>query len=393
MIKTLTFSTLFPNSVMPRHGIFVENRLRHLLATKEVETQVVAPVPWFPFTNERFGAYSGFARVPMHESRHGVEVEHPRYPLIPKIGMSGSPWLMAKAMRGLFAKMIERGPAFDLIDAHYFYPDGVAAVILGGWFQKPVVITARGTDVNLIPAHYLPRRWIKWAARRCAGIITVSEALRTRLTELGVEPEKIRTLRNGVDLTLFHCLDSRDALREAMGIKRRTLLSVGHLIERKGHHIIIDAMPDLADIELMIAGDGEWQSKLIQQAKSLGVADRVRFLGALTQPELVKYYNAADALVLASSREGMANVLLESLACGTPLVATPIWGTPEVIADRRAGVLMRERSAAAVADAVTKLFADYPARAEVRNYAENFDWAPTTAGQLSVFRRALGQQS
>ncbi len=389
MIRTLTFSSLYPNVEMPRHGIFVENRLRHLVATGEVETRVVAPVPWFPFSSERFGSYAAFARVPQHEKRHGIEIDHPRYPLIPRFGMSSAPWLMAKAMHGVLARMLARGTGFDLIDAHYFYPDGVAAVLLGGWLRKPVVITARGTDVNLIPAHKLPRRWIVWAAQRCAGIITVSEALRTRLIELGVAPGKIRTLRNGVDLSLFHCLDGRDALREKLRLRRPTLLSVGHLIERKGHHIIIDAMRELAQFDLMIAGDGEWQEKLRRQVEELGVSDQVRFLGALTQPQLVEYYNAADALVLASSREGMANVLLESLACGTPLVATPIWGTPEVIADSRAGVMMRDRSAAAVAEAVQRLFSGYPARSAVREYAEQFDWSPTTAGQLAVFRQAL----
>jgi glycosyltransferase involved in cell wall biosynthesis len=307
--------------------------------------------------------------------------------------MSGSPWLMAKAIHGLLAAMIERGSDFDLIDAHYFYPDGVAAVLLGGWLKKPVVITARGTDVNLIPEHDLPRRWIEWAARRCAGIITVSDALRNRLIELGVDSGKVRTLRNGVDLALFHRLENRDELRESLGLNRPTLLSVGHLIERKGHHIIIDAMPDLPEFELLIAGDGEWHEKLVKQVESVGIADRVRFLGALTQPRLVEYYNAADALVLASSREGMANVLLESLACGTPLVATPIWGTPEVVANERAGVLMRDRSAEAVAEGVKRLFLGYPSRADVRSYAEQFDWAPTTVGQLTVFRRALGRQS
>ena len=130
-ISVLTFSTLYPNREMPHHGIFVENRLRNLLASGEVASLVVAPVPWFPFSHEAFGRYASFARVPREEQRHGLAVLHPRYPLIPKVGMSSAPFLMYAALRNLIAEILKARFRFDLIDAHYFYPDGVAAVMLG----------------------------------------------------------------------------------------------------------------------------------------------------------------------------------------------------------------------------------------------------------------------
>ena len=136
---------------MPHHGIFVENRLRNLVASGEVAALVVAPVPWFPFEHKAFGRYASFARVPREEQRHGLTVLHPRYPLMPKVGMSSAPVLMYAALRHSFAEILKARFRFDLIDAHYFYPDGVAAVLLGRSLGKPVVITARGTDVNLIP--------------------------------------------------------------------------------------------------------------------------------------------------------------------------------------------------------------------------------------------------
>ena len=107
---------------------------------------------------------------------------------------------MALALQHVVKQYDNESVGYDLIDAHYFYPDGVAAVLLGRWLRKPVVITARGTDINLIPTYLWPRKWILWAARHCAGIITVSDALRNRLLELGVDANKVRTLRNGVDL-------------------------------------------------------------------------------------------------------------------------------------------------------------------------------------------------
>ena len=334
------------------------------------------------------GEYALFATIPRREERYGIEISHPRFPRIPKIGMSVAPMLMALALRKELRQR-DRESAFDLIDAHYFYPDGVAAALLGRWLDKPVVITARGTDINLIPEYTIPRKSILWAAEQCAGMITVSDALRDRLLELGVDARKVRTLRNGVDLDFFRPLPDRAGIRTRLGISGPTLLSVGHLIERKGHHLVIEALASLPGLSLVIAGSGEMRDELERLTSSHGVNDRVWFAGALSHEELVEYYNAADALVLASSREGMANVILESIACGTPVVGTPIWGTPEVISDRRAGVLTADRTPAAIVAAVQSLLADLPKRVDVRDFAMRFSWENTTQGQLDVFRNAL----
>jgi glycosyltransferase involved in cell wall biosynthesis len=194
---------------MPHHGIFVENRLRHLVASGEVAAMVVAPVPWFPFEHRAFGRYASFARVPPAERRHGLAVLHPRYPLLPKVGMSSAPFLMYAALRSVCAEILKARFRFDLIDAHYCYPDGVAAVLLGRSLGRPVVITARGTDVSLIPEYRVPRRLVRWAAAQAAGVVAVSGALRERLIELGVPGSRVEVLRNGVDLKLFAPQDRR----------------------------------------------------------------------------------------------------------------------------------------------------------------------------------------
>ncbi|NHZ91364.1 glycosyltransferase [Massilia sp. CCM 8733] len=390
-MKILTFTTLFPNQVKPNHAIFVETRLRHLVASGQVEARVVAPVPWFPFTGKRFGQYGDFARVPASEERFGLPVLHPRYPVIPKIGMNLSPALLANAARDTVGRMLDEGFDFDLIDAHYFYPDGVAAVKLGKHFNKPVVITARGSDISLIPNFAKPRKMIQWAAANAAAVITVCDALKTELVQLGADPATITPLRNGVDLQRFHQGD-RAGLRRELGLEGFTLLSVGHLVELKGHDLAIGALPLLPGVTLLIAGSGVELPRLQALARELKVEERVRFLGAVPQPELPRYYGAADALVLASSREGWANVLLEAMACGTPVVASRVWGTPEVVAAPAAGVLMMERSRQGVADAVNALRADYPAHDDTRRYAEQFSWDSTTAGQLTLFNAILGKQ-
>jgi glycosyltransferase involved in cell wall biosynthesis len=390
-LRILTFSSLYPNGQQSSHGIFVENRLRQLLAfAPDISAQVIAPVPWFPFRGPMFGSYAKFADIALHEQRHGIEVWHPRYPVIPKVGMRVAPWLMYRAVRSEARRLRDTGFDFDLIDAHYFYPDGVAAMRLAAEFGRPFVVTGRGTDLNLIPRYAGPRRQIVEVTRKAAHLITVAAALKVYLRDLGVPEGHVTVLRNGVDLGFFHPATARAALRERLGFGGRiTLLSVGHLIERKGHHLVIEAMRDLPQMDLVIVGDGPEEVALREMVARLSLHDRVRFAGRLSQERLREHYQAADALVLASSREGWANVLLESMACGTPVVATPVDGTPEVVASADAGRLTGDRSAAAIVAALQALFADAPARDATRRYAEGFSWQATSKGQLEIFQRIL----
>ena len=387
-LSILSMTTLYPNAAQPGHGVFVENRLRHLVASGEVALRVVAPVPWFPSGSTRFGRYAAFARAPLQDSRHGIAITHPRYPVIPKVGMTVAPALLYGPLLRHVQALLAAGHRFDLIDAHYFYPDGVAAALVGRRLGKPVVITARGTDLNLIPQHALPRRMIQWAAGQAAGLITVCQALKDVLVDLGVPPERVSVLRNGVDLALFRPAE-REPARKALGLTKPTLLSVGHLIERKGHHLVIEALAELPGMDLLIAGEGPERDALERLVERRGLGDRVRLLGAVSHGRLPQIYSAADALVLASSREGWANVLLEAMACGTPVVASNVWGTPEVVAAPAAGTLAAERTPRGVADGIRRLFEVLPDRAATRSYAEQFSWDSTTQGQLDLFRKIL----
>jgi glycosyltransferase involved in cell wall biosynthesis len=390
-IRLVTFSTLYPNAIQPNHGVFVENRLRHLIASGEVISRVVAPVPYFPFRNARFGQYAEFAQVPTWEERHGLTINHPRYVLIPKVGMNLTPRLLAWAALPAIKAAIKAQGGADIIDAHYLYPDGVAAAIIGKALGLPVVMTARGTDVSLIPRYPVPRRMIQRACQRAAAVITVSAALKEGLVAMGVDPDHVTVLRNGVDLKLFRPMD-RQATRRRLGLDGPTLISVGHLIERKGHHLIVEAMPSLPGFTLLIAGEGPERAHLERLIAELNLGDRVRLLGARPHAELPELYGAADALVLASSREGWANVLLEAMACGTPAIASPIWGNPEVVAKPEAGIIMAERSAKGVADAVHTLFGPRkPTREATRAYASAFSWDATTQGQIDLFRRVIAK--
>ena len=389
-MKVLLFSSLYPSTVRPIHGIFVETRLRELLKTGQVQAKVVAPVPWFPSKSPRFGEYAQFAATPRFEHRNGLDVHHPRYLLLPKVGMNMAPYAMALGALPTVRRLQREGFDFDLIDAHYYYPDGVAAGLLAKWLGKPFFVTARGTDLNLIPEYPFPRKLILKTASAASGSIGVCKALIDSLEQLGADPVKLHTLRNGVDLERF-TPEPRELARQRLGLQAQGpyLLSVGHLIERKGHHIAIEALVALPGVTLLIAGSGPEERALKSLASRLGVSERVHWAGVVPQAELKWWYSAADVLTLCSSREGWANVLLEAMACGTPVIATDIWGTSEVVSTEAAGRLMERRDARALADAWHDLMSAMPARSATRQYAEGFSWDATTQGQWQLFESVV----
>ncbi|MBS4050051.1 MAG: glycosyltransferase family 4 protein [Methylomonas sp.] len=383
-INCLVVTTLYPNSIQFRHGVFVETRVQHLSRSGRVNIEVIAPVPWVPFKSMFFPEYSKLVDVPRYELWHGLNVYHPRYLVVPKIGMLATPIFLAITLFWEILHLNNKGHKFDIIDAHYYYPDGVAVAIVAKLLKIPLLITARGTDINLISNFTIPRKMIVWASKIARFNLAVCEALRRRMVDIGFDETATGVYRNGVDLNLFHPFFMRDEMRQKWNVRRHLLISVGYLIERKGHHLLIEAMSSLPDYELFIVGDGEWREKLELLAKQHAVQERVRFIGEVPQQQLPELYNIADALVLASSREGWANVLLEAMACGTPVVATRIWGTPEVVQAPEAGVLCKERSVQGIIEAVECLFDNYPDRQKTRQYAEKFSWQETTEGLLAL---------
>ncbi|MCG3188176.1 MAG: putative teichuronic acid biosynthesis glycosyltransferase TuaC [Burkholderiaceae bacterium] len=394
-VKTLLFSTLYPSAARPLHGVFVETRLRELLRRGGVETKVVAPVPWFWSTKPRFGRYARVAATARHECHNGIEVFHPRYFLLPKIGMSSAPFALALGAFATLAAIRRDGFDFEVIDAHYYYPDGVAAAMLAAWFDRPLVVTARGTDVNLIAQYTVPRSLIRWAARQASASIGVSAALVERMGEIGLDPSRLLTMSNGVDLERFD-LRPAERMREQLSLQGGPLiLTVGNLHEHKGQRLVLEAFSllqeRLEDARLVIVGEGPDREVLHTSIERAGLRDRVRLVGAIPNEDLASWYGAADVTVLASSREGWPNVLLESMACGTPVVASSVGGVPEIIQDLVAGRIVSERSADGFASAIEHVLHDPPDRRLVRAYAERFSWDRTSRSQLALFRSLAAQ--
>ncbi|MFN0025403.1 MAG: glycosyltransferase [Parvularculaceae bacterium] len=382
-MKILTITTLYPNAASPSHGVFVENRLTaHKLRTGD-DFRVIAPVPWFPSSASVFGRYARHAGAPAHEDRGGVAVSHPRYAIPPKVGMTYAATALARVIEREARALLAAGWDFDLIDAHYLYPDGVAAAAVAKRLGKPFVMTARGSDVTELARFPRQRRMILDAIIVADAVICVAAALKGDLVQIGAPGEKIWVLRNGVDLETFRPLD-RAGVRLEMGLTGPVLASVGSLIPRKGHDIAIGALAHLPGATLLIAGEGAEDATLKALAERLGVAARVRFLGQQRHEALSEIYNAADALVLASTREGWPNVLLEAMACGTPVVAADAGGAREVVRESAAGRIVTERTPEAFAEAARAVIAasDRPA---TRAYAERHSWDETSDGLARLF--------
>jgi glycosyltransferase involved in cell wall biosynthesis len=315
--------------------------MRHLLPF--VDMSVVAPVPYFPRININ-ECWFNFASVPHNEHFAGFEVDHPRYLVFPKFGMATHGLSMfAGSLRQVCTRL--RTTNFDLIDAHYVYPDGLAATLLGAALHKPVVVSARGTDINVFPQLRTIRPLVRRALAQADAVIAVSQSLKNIMLNLGCPNQKITVVENGVDPLKFRSRPLLDA-RHVLGLpaNRPIVFGVGRLVEFKGFHILVEAVARLRqnrpNLLLVIVGEGPHRVALEKQISDMGVADNVSMVGSQPHERLGLWYSAADLFCLASSQEGWPNVLLEAMACGCPVIATKVGGIPEIVPSPAVGTLV-----------------------------------------------------
>jgi teichuronic acid biosynthesis glycosyltransferase TuaC len=283
-------------------------------------------------------------QVPREEDIDGLRVHHPRFPLASGISMPVHGLLEFLGSLRL-AKQLHKEKPFECIDAHFVYPDGFAAVLLGKALGVPVVVSARGTDINVYPSFRIIRPMLRWTLMHAEGTIAVSADLKEKMANLGAPRSKLVVISNGVDAKRFCRLDTRES-RRILGLPEGVpiALSVGSLIESKGHHLLILALAELAEqfpkLRLHIIGEGVYRRMLEDLVREQGLQDRVFLMGNRPNEELSSWFSAADVSCLASSREGWPNVISESLACGTPALATRAGGIPEIITSPNVGILV-----------------------------------------------------
>ena len=372
MLRVLTLATLFPNGARPTFGGFVERQTRALGDRRDVAIEVVAPVglPVWPLSLHSH--YAPLRRLPLRETRNGLIVHRPRYRVWPGIGKAGTARAMAKALLPLVREIRARFP-FDVIDAEFFWPDGPAAMHLASALKVPFSIKARGSDIHIWGARPDIAEQMLEAGRAAGGLLAVSGSLKRDVAALGLPEENIRVHYTGVDLDRF-----APSAKLALGIEGPLLITVGHLNRRKGQDLALMALARIPGATLVLVGEGPDRARLENIAKLEGLAGRVRFLGVQPHDALPGLLAAADVMVLPTESEGLANVWVESLACGTPVVTSDVGGAREVIDRPEAGRLV-PRDPAAIAAAVNDLLADPPDRGAVRRAAERFSWERNAA--------------
>lgn len=396
--KIVVFTTVFPHPGQPNAGLFVRERMFRV--GQVLPLTVVAPVPWFPLQGliRRWRPHFRPDAPPV-ENQDGFEVLHPRFFSVPGVFKSLDGFFLALSCFPAMLR-IKRSFGFDLIDAHFAYPDGYAATLLGKWLGVPVTITLRGTEIRLSRS-LLHRHLIRKALTRAVRVFAVADSLKRHAVSLGTDTGKVRVVGNGVDMDKFLHLPQSSA-RRCLGLPPEVpvLVSVGGLVERKGFHRVIDCLPELRrafpDLRYLIVGgtsaEGDWEQRLRRQAEALGLGESVTFLGAQPPEALSTILSSADVFVLATRMEGWANVFLEAMACGLPVVTTRVGGNEEVVCRPELGTLVPFGDGPALGRAIADALGKNWDREEIIAYARANSWDDRVAAMVEEFRLIAGKE-
>jgi glycosyltransferase involved in cell wall biosynthesis len=391
----LAVSFLFPNRVHRGYGTFVLSRLKAVQAFCNV--RVIAPVQWYPFIDRLKGgrAVSG---IPAHEEIEGLEVFHPRFAIIPRYLKwidALSYWWAASGVAALLRR--QQSYEYDLVDVHWTYPDIVAGYLLARRGGRKFIVTIRGNEA-LYDEELSVRRWlVATLLRRADFVVTLSAELRDKVIALGVAPHKTRVVLNGVDPVRFHYLE-RDSCRQRLGLplSGRVLLSVGRLTQRKGHHELIRILPALirqAPTSLYLIGgvnrEEDYGAVLRRMILELGLEAHVHIVESVPQAQLALWYGAADLFCLATMSEGCPNVILESLACGTPVVATTAGAVGDIITQGEDGYLVPREELAGLGDTVRSALEREWDRRGIAARMERHGWSACAGQVVEIYRTVL----
>lgn len=376
----VVIATLFPSARRPVAGLFIRQRMFRVAG--RMPLAVISPQPWFPLQGliRRFRP-NYRPPQPKHEVQDGIDVWFPRFLSLPGVGRWLDGFFIAVACRPLLRRL-QRERGVNLVDAHFAYPEGYAATLLGRWFGLPVTITLRGTEVPLARDPARCRRMLR-AIADASRVFSVSDSLKRHVVSLGADATRIRVVGNGVDCNTFFPIDREEA-RGRLGLPQsaKVLISVGGLVDRKGFHRVIEVLPELLaafpDLHYVIVGgscpEGDLTQFLKDMVARLGLHERVHFLGSLPPAELHVPLSAADVFVLATANEGWANVFLEAMACGLPVISTDVGGNREVVCDESLGAIVPFGDSAALRDALAEALARHWDRERIIAYARENSW-------------------
>ena len=397
-LNILALSYLFPNRARPNHGIFVLNRLKAM--TESCNFKVIAPIQWYPLINYLLQRQNVRSSIPLRDEVDGIDVQYPRFFVIPRyfkwFDALSYLWVTRAVVNALRKN---ESFVFDLVDVHWTYPDIVAGYYLARTHRKKLIVTIRGLEA-LYPGEWTIRRWmLVYFLRKADFVVTLSDELRRLVIDLGIVPERVRTILNGVDVTTFAPLD-KESCRQRLGLskQRKIIISVGAIIERKGHHELIRIMSGLTrvvDVDLYIIGghsrgsEGDF-SAVIQKMVAKNSLSNVYIVdNKVSHKELALWYNAADLFCLISMGEGCPNVVLEALACGAPVVATNVGAIETFVKQGINGYLLPKDDLSSLEDIVSTAITRDWCRPEIASMMTAQGWSKCAEEVLDTYRMVL----
>ena len=388
-------TTGFPRFTGDLFGSFILELARKLVG-QGIEVEVVAP-------HER--------GIPRDERLDGVRVRRFRYAFPAtwqRVAYGGGiptniarSWLarlqVPMFLLGFWLKAVRSVRGCDLVHCHWTI-SGLIGFLATRLRRRPLVLTVRGSDI-----HLLEKGMVRRLHQKIYGwmdmVVAVSEDIGRKLEEAGVERSKIRVVYNGVD-ERFQPGEGR-AAREQLGLPqdRFILLFVGLLVPVKGIDVLLEAMQRVDDPRLLcvLVGDGELRRDLQWQAEDGGLGEQVIFAGRQPSQEIPVWMQAADLLILPSRSEGRPNVVLEAQACGLPVIATRVGGTPELICDGENGLLVESGDPDGLARGIGELMDDPERRQQLGQAGrytilqDGLTWDTCANRMQDVYREALAR--
>jgi glycosyltransferase involved in cell wall biosynthesis len=379
---------MYPNRRSPSFGIFVQEQARKLQQIFDLE--VMAPVPWFPFINT-VPKYKHFQSLEKEEYFNGIKVYRPRYFLIPKFFKFLDYYLYFHVLRHFLAKVFKNND-FDIIHSHWGYPDGLAGLRWSRNLKKKCILTVHGNESICFFERSLRKKIILRQLKNFDHIITVSNDLRSKLLkEYSVPGNKVTIIPNGIDTIKFFPIDKIEAkIMCGLNISKKYILSVCRLSPEKGLEYLLRAFSLMAndDLRLIIVGDGMLRDSLTELSRNLNIDDKTIFIREINHGNLYKYYNAADVFCLPSLWEGSPCTIIESMACGTPIVSTNVGGIPDIVTDK-CGLLVGSKNSVELSDALKHSITKQWNREIIVSISKQYAWSEVTNRIQKVYERIM----
>ncbi len=364
----LIVSNLYPLPWQPNRAMFNKQQFDYL--SEKYDVYILVPVAFFDY-------FKNWTQI-----KNNNNLRYFPYFYIPKMGRRFYSWFMFLSIMLSSYKWV-KSKDIKFILASWAYPEGVAVQKTAKFFNLPFFLKVHGSDINLYGNIPSRAKQIVSAAQASEGVISVSQALAKRIIEMGVNKKLIKVIYNGVNKNKFY-FDQKINTTD-------TILFIGNLLKTKGVVELMDSFINInkryPSLKLTYIGDGEMFPLLQEKITLHGLEKKIKLIGSLEHELLPAMIRQAKLLVLPSYNEGVPNVILEAMSCGTPVVATAVGGIPEVIEEGISGVLMNSPDVKDVQAGIEKALKIPWSKVVISESAKKFNWDNNIAQLCTLFNK------